>query len=54
MWKRRGEKKSQVDVIDRGGDFACARVCMLQGLNEACLHACVYKFMCFETLLAAL
>lgn len=31
-------EKSQVDVIDRGGDFVC--VCLQRGLKCVCMCAC--------------
>lgn len=51
IWKRRREKKSQVDVIDRGGDFVY--VCVQWGLNCAkcaftrvCTNSCVSRLFC--------
>lgn len=45
IWKRRREKKSQVDVIDRGGDF-CVCVCLSAVGAVMCERVCVCVSMC--------
>lgn len=52
IWKKRREKKSQVDVIDRGGDF-CVCVCLSAVGAVMCERLCLCVNVCVLYLFAS-